>query len=50
MLAALPQGEEQILVPAHFGSAFSIAIHVVCLKQGQVPEWAAQILHSCLLI
>lgn len=41
MLVVPPQGEEQTLVPAHLGSAFSVAIHVVCLKRGQVPEWAA---------
>lgn len=40
------QGVEQTVVPAHFGSAFSVAIHVVYLKWGQVPEWAAQILTS----
>lgn len=49
-LAAPPQGEEQTLVPAHLGLAFSVAVHVVYLKRGQVPEWAAQILQSCLLI
>ena len=45
-----PQGEEQTLMPAHFGPAFSVTIHAVYLKPGQVPGWAAQILQSCVLI
>lgn len=37
-------------MPAHLGLAFSVTIFMVCLKRGQVPGWAAQILQWCLLI